>query len=84
MEEMKRKEWKEDQGKQPKASKHHHQLPAAKEVHHPQLEPLVHQEEDTQEWWSLLYGRGRANPECRLCPGAQEKQLEECQPNPKQ
>ena len=55
MEEMKRKEWKEDHGKLPKASKHHHQLPAAKEAHHHQLEPLEHQEENTQEWWSLLY-----------------------------
>jgi hypothetical protein len=77
MEEMKRKVWKEDQGKQPKASIHHHQLPAEKEAHLLQLEP---QGEDTQEWWSLLYGRGRATPECHLCQGAQEKQSEERHP----
>ena len=84
MEEMKRKKLKEDQGKLPKASQHHQQVQAAKEAHQHQLEPPGPQGEDTQEWWSLLYGRGRANPECRLCPGAQSKQSEECQPSPNQ
>ena len=63
MEEMKRKELKEAQGELPKASQHHQQEQAAKKAHLHQLEPLGPQGEDTQEWWSLLYGRGRVYQE---------------------